>query len=211
MNRVWVVMTGVLGFLGVWFGLTGEVDPSGRSIAGITDELALSRSQAEGAPVADPAATPVEAVDGCLPRAALGDLADRRKELEKKEAALLAREQDLAAREKATQEELKKIQQIRSEIDQVQGARTKESDERVARIVEVLEAMNPKAASQLIATYDERLAVQAMGRMSTPKLSKILNVMDPKRSVKLMELLAGGGTSATSAEAAVPNTNAVTK
>jgi flagellar motility protein MotE (MotC chaperone) len=211
MNRIWVVMTGVLGFLGVWFGLTGEVDPSGRSIAGITDELAMSRSQAEGAPAADPAATPAEAVDGCLPRAALGDLADRRKELEKKEAALLAREQDLAAREKATQEELKKIQQIRSEIDQVQGARTKESDERVARIVEVLEAMNPKAASQLIATYDERLAVQAMGRMSTPKLSKILNVMEPKRSVKLMELLAGGGTSATSAEAVVPNTNAVTK
>jgi flagellar motility protein MotE (MotC chaperone) len=231
MSRIWVAITAVAGFLGVWFGLAGEVDPSGRGLAtldhALSDSLVLSRAKDEAAAAAAAeAASPdsksntavapepdaaSDGADSCLPRAALGDLVNRRKELEKREAAIAAREQELAAREKATQEELKKIQQVRAEIDEINGARTKESDERVSRTVEVLEAMTPKAASQVIATYDERLAVKAMSRMSTPKLSKILNLMDPKRSVRLMELLAGGGAPAGGAEAAAPNTNAVTK
>ncbi|NDD93403.1 hypothetical protein EBZ37_15145 [bacterium] len=67
--------------------------------------------------------------------------------------------------------------------------------------------MTPKAASQLIATTDERLAVEAMSRMATPKLSKIMNIMEPKRSVRLMELLSGNGTPvAAEMSKAVPET-----
>jgi flagellar motility protein MotE (MotC chaperone) len=149
--------------------------------------------------------------EACLPKSALDDLVKRRKELEKRETELASREQELGSREKATQEELKKIQEVRAEIEKVQGVKTKENEEKIARTVELLETMNPKAASQVISTYDERLAVQAMARMSTPKLSKILNLMETKRSVRLMELMAGGGTPAGSAEASVPNTNAVPK
>jgi len=214
MKRVWIVMTAVFGFTAIWLGLPSDIDPVGRNLAVVSDEIQMGFAQAEkSAPEVTPQ-TPVEtesAGEACLPKSALDDLVKRRKELEKREAELASREQELGSREKATQEELKKIQEVRAEIEKVQGVKTKESEEKIARTVEVLETMNPKAASQVISTYDERLAVQAMARMSTPKLSKILNLMETKRSVRLMELMAGGGTPAGSAEASVPNTNAVTK
>ena len=225
MKRILISSTALAGFLGVWLALPADVEPSGRSLAMVTDELSTSAAQAEkpGEKASEktddkaanvPDAKPVVSADdedSCLPRTALEDLVKRRKDLDAREAELGTKEQDLATREKAVQDELKKIQAIRAEVEKIQGARTKEEDEKVVRIVEVLETMNPKAASQVISTYDERLAVQAMSRMSTPKLSKIMNVMETKRSARLMELMAGKGTPATASEASVPGTNAVTK
>lgn len=224
MRRVLIATTSVAGFVAVWLALPSDVEPSGRGLAVVTDVLSTSAAQAEkteekpdakpDAKVTPPDPKPVVAADdeeSCLPRTALEDLVKRRKELDARESELGIREQDLATREKAVQGGLKKIESIRADIDKIQGARTKEEDEKVVRIVEVLETMNPKAASQVISTYDEKLAVQAMARMSTPKLSKIMNVMETKRSARLMELMAGKGTPATASEASVPGTNAVTK
>jgi flagellar motility protein MotE (MotC chaperone) len=222
MRRSGIGVVAVSAFVGFWLGFPSQTDPNGRSPAlsneDLIDQLSLSQSSAESPP-ADPKTQPgvesqgkgegspekqveVESkkepvsnveVEGCLPKSALEDIAKRKKELDDREARLTARDQELSAREKAAQDELKKIQAVRSEIEQVQGAKQKENEEKIARIVELLEGMTPKAASQLVATYDERLAVVAMSRMSTQKLSKILNLMEPKRSVRLMELLAGGG------------------
>jgi hypothetical protein len=51
--------------------------------------------------------------------------------------------------------------------------------------------MSPKAASAMLSTLDDALAVSAISRMDTLKLAKVMNVMDPSRSSKLSELLTG--------------------
>jgi flagellar motility protein MotE (MotC chaperone) len=158
-------------------------------------------------PEAQPAVKAVSAEPSCIPAQALADLNQRRKTLDEREAALQARDQELAAREKAIEERIKQLQAFRDEASKMGAAKKKESEEKIARTVELLESMNPKAASQLVASSDEHLAVEAISRMSAAKLSKIMNIMEPKRSVRLMELLAGKGTPVADVAKSVPETN----
>jgi flagellar motility protein MotE (MotC chaperone) len=131
----------------------------------------------------------------CLPdQATVEDLRKQRDRVEAKQKELAARESDLKARELALQEELKKIQSAREDIAKIEGAKKVESEEKVTKLVETFETMSPKAASQLLVTVDETLAVAAMTRISTAKLAKIMNIMEtsePAKSAKLTELLAG--------------------
>jgi len=225
MKKIGLALISTTSFLVIWLGMPAVVEPSGRSPSWIAegrivDAIVIKSAQAETAPqtAAQSAATtsatsaPVQSdPDACLPRSALDDITAKRKALEKREAEMAAREGELATREKALQEELKKLQALRVEVDKLQSTKSGDSDEKVIRTVEVLESMNPKAASQLVATYDERLAVHVMARMATPKLSKILNVMETKKSARLMELMAGTGTPGVAADGSVPNNNAVKK
>jgi flagellar motility protein MotE (MotC chaperone) len=119
------------------------------------------------------------------------DLKKRNEELEARAKQLEAREAEFKAKEVALDEELKRLEKVRSEIDAANGVVRKENEEKVAKLVAMLETMSPKAASQMVATIDDALAVAAMSRMTTPKLAKIMNVMEPGRSSKLAELLAG--------------------
>jgi flagellar motility protein MotE (MotC chaperone) len=158
------------------------------------------------APVAAPSAEPAQAplvsnpephqvglknAEEPSPADLVSELQKRREQVELREKGLDAREAELRAREKALEEELKKIQQVRDDIARIQGARQKEDDERVAKIVETVETMSPKAAAPMLSTMDESLAVAAMAKTSTLKLAKIMNVMETKRSARLSELLAG--------------------
>src|SRR6185437_3882333 len=65
------------------------------------------------------------------------------------------------------------------------------SAEKVAKVVATLEGMSPKAAAQMLTDLDDGLAVSAIAQMSTTKLSKVMNALDPKRAARLTELLAG--------------------
>jgi flagellar motility protein MotE (MotC chaperone) len=177
--------------------------PSAAGAASAKDEVDFEK----GAGGNSDSASTAPAVNGeeCLPAQALTDMNQRKKSLDDREAALAAREQEIANREKAVEERLKEVQAQRAELEKVQAERTKEHEEKVARTVEILESMTPKAASQLISTTDEKLAVEAIGRMSTAKVSKIMNLMDPKRSVRLMELLAGSGGAASKPTESAPD------
>jgi flagellar motility protein MotE (MotC chaperone) len=101
----------------------------------------------------------------------VAELKRRREEADAREKALDAREQELKARETALDSEMKKLQSIRDDIAKVDESRGKENDARVAKIVETVETMSPKAAA--------------------PLLAKIMNVMEPHKSARLSELLAG--------------------
>lgn len=130
--------------------------------------------------------------DGCLADAAtLEDLRRQKRELEARTRDLSSRESELRARETALADEMKKLVEARDEFSKMDGDRKKENEGKVAKLVETIESMNPKAASALVSAIDEGLAVQAMSRLSTPKLAKMMNVMDPQRSTKLSELLVG--------------------
>ena len=131
-------------------------------------------------------------VEGCLADSAtLEDLKRQKRDLEMRQKDLAAREAELKAREQALAGEIGKLSEVREEISKIDGDRKKENEAKVAKLVETIESMNPKAAAGLVAAIDETLAVQAISRLSTAKLAKILNIMDPARSTKLSELLAG--------------------
>lgn len=213
MKRVIIPMAAVSGFLMIWLGMTPEVE---NEMRGSTDAISLTAAQAEhvdAAEIDDPKGTSAdpsivgstEADASCLPAQAWSDLSKRRAALEKRESELQAREQELSSREKALAEQIQKLESMRQDIAKVDSENQKEFEVKITRTVELLESMNPKAASALVSSTDERLAVEAMARMSTAKLSKIMNIMEPKRSVRLMELLAGTGTPAGRQMASVPS------
>lgn len=223
MKRTMIPLVAVAGFFMIWLGVSPEVEP-GSDLG--DDRISVTQAQAEK-PHAVAATTPekesspgsetqshgsaevrpVSEDSACVPTQALTDLNQRKKSLDEREAGLQARDQELSAREKVLEERLKQLQAYRDEAGKVDAARKKEFEEKITRTVELLESMNPKAAAQLVAATDEHLAVEAMSRMSTAKLSKIMNIMEPKRSVRLMELLAGKGTPVTDVARSVPETN----
>jgi flagellar motility protein MotE (MotC chaperone) len=155
---------------------------------------AANTAAAKTANEAQPAAArpQVEAVSSCLSDpVVLDEIKKKHEEIDKKWKDLAAHEAELKARESAVDEELKKLQTVRDEIAKIESDHLQANQEKVAKVVETLEGMNPKAASLMIATLDEHLAVMAMDQMSTAKLSKVMNVMEPARATKLTELLAG--------------------
>lgn len=115
----------------------------------------------------------------------------RRAELEQREHALRQREEELKKREAALQEEFSKLSGIRAEIVGMSGDQKKKQEERVAKLVETFERMSPKAASELLVKMEPALSVLAMQALSTEKLAKVLNVMDPAQASQLSELMAG--------------------
>jgi flagellar motility protein MotE (MotC chaperone) len=137
-----------------------------------------------------PAAAPK--AKGCLTaEASIEDVQDLKRELAKKEQDLKRREEELAAKEQALQDELKSLEAVRDEIKSAQSMATVKNEEKIAKLVETIESMSPKAAAGIVGTVDERLAVEAMSRLSSQKLGKILAAMDPTKSSVLAERLAG--------------------
>jgi flagellar motility protein MotE (MotC chaperone) len=136
--------------------------------------------------------TKSEAVTSCLSDPiVLDEIKKKHEEIDKKWKDLEARETEIKARETALNDELKKLQTARDEIAKIETDHLQANQEKVAKVVETLENMNPKASSQMLANLDQNLAVMAMDQMSTPKLAKVMNLMEPARATKLTELLAG--------------------
>lgn len=165
----------------------GESAPAGEGTHGDANPGESKRAEA---PAQDPVVR--RTAEGCLADSAtLDDLKRQKRELEARQRELSAREAELKAREQALMDEMQKLSAARDEIARIDGDRKKEDEAKVAKLVETIESMNPKSAAALVASIDDGLAVQAMTRLTTPKLAKIMNVMDPARSTKLSELLAG--------------------
>lgn len=121
----------------------------------------------------------------------LDELKRRREVLETREKEMEKREAELLAKSKAIEEELSKMQGIRDEIAQIDLSRAKENEERVSKLIETLQMMSPKPASKLVATLDEGLAVATLSRMDNAKLAKLLALMEPDKASRLSELMAG--------------------
>lgn len=129
---------------------------------------------------------------GCIvDEQAVEDLHTKRNELIEQEKKIAALQAELQARERALEERIKRIEEIRSDIKKTQDLSSKENEEKITKLVETFEAMSPKSIASLIAKLDEQLAVAAMSRMSTPKLAKLLSALEATKSSRLSELLAG--------------------
>jgi flagellar motility protein MotE (MotC chaperone) len=129
---------------------------------------------------------------GCLvDEASIEDLKKTREEMSVRKGELDSREADLKLKEQAVAEELKKLEQARDSISKIQAVKKKENEEKVAKLVETILNMSPKAASKLLSTLDDDLSISVMAQLETQRLAKILNLMDPARSSHLSELMVG--------------------
>jgi flagellar motility protein MotE (MotC chaperone) len=195
----WVIA--IVGFFGGSVALVFTGDDAGTAANAAEAEHAAPAK--EGAPaatqdgaVAETAAAPMltiaKTAEGCLAdTATLEDLRRHKTEIESRQKELNAREAELKAREQALDEQIKSLAVMRDEMDKIEQARKGEGEAKVAKLVETVESMNPKASAILLASLDEGLATATMSRLSTAKLAKVMNVMDPVRSTRLSELLAG--------------------
>ncbi len=122
---------------------------------------------------------------------AIEDMRARREELENKERDLSSREGEISAKQRALDEELKRLEEIRDQIAKIEDAQRVGNEEKVTKVVETVEGMSPKTAAAMFAELDDGVAVVSMMRMSSQKLSKIMNQLPATRSSRLTELLAG--------------------
>lgn len=126
----------------------------------------------------------------------ISDLKQQREELDKKEADLKKREEEFIKKEKSLQDELNKLEEVKKEFLGIKQQFDQKKEEQLAKFVETLERMSPKATAKVLGKVDERLAVQVMTRISTEKLAKVMNVMPTEKSSRLSELLTIGNASA---------------
>lgn len=143
----------------------------------------------------------------------LDEIRAQRESLAKAQKELAAKEQELKDREKAMAEELKKVEAIRDEINKTDELRKKQNEEKVAKVIETLGTMSPKASAKMLAELDNALAVEVLIKMDTAKLAKIMNLLDAKRASELTEMLAGvthARTVASSPKVSVASADSVT-
>ncbi|MBY0470330.1 hypothetical protein K2X30_04115 [bacterium] len=123
--------------------------------------------------------------------AAIEDLRKKKEEIEARAKVLDAKEEELKTKGIALEEEIKSLQNLRDEIAKINELQKADRQEKVAKIVETIEAMSPKASAKLLSSIDDALAVAAMSALNTQKLAKIVNLMEPDDSSRLTELMAG--------------------
>lgn len=143
-------------------------------------------------PKAPPVVSKAKSQSGCLvDEAAVEDVQKAQEEISAKRKELTAKETELKAREHDLAEEVKKLDLAREDFAKAQVLKKAENDAKVAKLVETFLNMSPKAASKILSTLDDSLAVAVLTKMDTDKLAKIMNVMDPARSSQLSEMIAG--------------------
>lgn len=187
-----VLGLGLLIFLGFGLGVSamGEKKEAKSESPSVASSSTAAESAAKGPAAAfDQEDSPK--IPKIVDEQALEDLKKIRATLAEREKELSVKEAELLAREKAMNEQLKKLEEIREDLIKMSGVKKQESQEQVNKLIETLETMSPKSAAQLMSGLDDSLAITAMSKMATPKLAKIMNSMDPKRSAKLSELMAG--------------------
>lgn len=118
-------------------------------------------------------------------------LEEKRNALNERELSLNEYEKRIKEREQALDVKIKELQTLRDAINVKVEEKRKDNEERVIKLVNVIETMNPKSASGVMETLEDSLAVEVLKKMSNVKMAKLMNIMDKARSAKLSELMTG--------------------
>jgi flagellar motility protein MotE (MotC chaperone) len=104
---------------------------------------------------------------------------------------LQTRESELKVKEQALNEQLKKIEKIRDEINHSQLLKSEADEAKIQQLTDTILGMSPRTAAKVLSSVDEKLAITIMYRMDYAKLAKIMNLMDSASSSRLSEKMAG--------------------
>ncbi len=204
------VSIGVLAFKGVDIyeavaqAVEGDAAPKPETelTAGVGDRpsQAVAETAAQGA---SPAPASPKA-DVCLPSldyaAELGitsqevlvlrSLADRRKELDEREAGVETREQAAAAAESRLQDQIAELKKVESEVQALLTSMDAKRDERMTALIKTYEAMKPKDAAEIFDGMDDKILIDLAKGMKPANLAPVMQLMQPKRAETLTRLLA---------------------
>ncbi len=118
-------------------------------------------------------------------------LNDRKTELDLREKELNELESELHEQRREIENRIKKLEEIRSQIGQVLKDKVEVDEERIKKLVEFYSDMKPQNAAQIVATLNEDLAVEILGRMKKKNAADILNLLKPEKAQVLTEKFAG--------------------
>lgn len=120
----------------------------------------------------------------------VADLEERRKALEEREAKLRLKEQVLAATEQRIQGEIKRLEAIKAEIEQLVKSFNAAEDEKLGALVKVYESMKPKDAAPIFERLDLDIQERLARQMKAAKVAALMASMSPEAAKTLTARLA---------------------
>lgn len=115
----------------------------------------------------------------------------KNRELEKREAELLAREENLKTLEKRVREDLQNIEAALVRSEELAGARQGMIEKNINALTKVYSSMKPREAALILETLDESVVVQIVSRMKSKVAGKILGKMNRTIAKSISERIAG--------------------
>jgi flagellar motility protein MotE (MotC chaperone) len=122
---------------------------------------------------------------------AIQELEERKRSLDARERQLNERAKALEIQEKVLKEKLQRMEDLNKKMAERLENFKRDHEERVMKLVAVVETMRPQAAAEYVENLDPELAVEILARIQVPRAARILNPVDRKRSARLTELYAG--------------------
>jgi flagellar motility protein MotE (MotC chaperone) len=108
-------------------------------------------------------------------------LAERREELAQRAREIERREALLAAAEQRIDERITTLKQVQQRLEKLLEIQDEEQAKNLRRLVKVYENMKPKAAARIFEKLEKQVLLRVAGRMKEAKLAPILAQMDPMK------------------------------
>ncbi len=120
----------------------------------------------------------------------LRSLADRRKELDEREAGVETREQAAAAAEQRLAEQIAELKKVETDVQAILTAMDSRRDDRMMALVKTYEAMKPKDAAEIFDGMEDGVLLDLAKSMKSANLAAVMSLMQPKRAEALTKMLA---------------------
>lgn len=197
----------------VAFGVVAEETKKPEENKDKTADLAAAAANANAEPAKDKkkVETPV-----ALTMEGIQELDDRKKSLDARERELDERAKTLEVQEKVLREKLRRMEELNKKMAERLDGFKKNFEEKLVKLVTVVETMKPQSAAEYVENLDPDLAVEILARIQVAKAAKIMNLVDKKKSARLTEMYTGyrqnsqDGNSAPTPEAAKPTAKEAT-
>lgn len=118
-------------------------------------------------------------------------LAERKEELDQREAELNRMEQELLVQKKDLERRLQELQETRRNISSILEEKVQADDKKVETLVQVYSNMKPQQAAKIFESMDEDLAIEILGRMKKKSAAEIMNLIKSEKAQILTEKYAG--------------------
>ncbi|MEL3892810.1 hypothetical protein V6B08_21215 [Ferrovibrio sp. MS7] len=115
----------------------------------------------------------------------LGNLAQRREQLEQRSRELDLRESLLAAAEKRIDERIAELKKLEASIKQAVQSTDKQEDENLRGLVKIYETMKPEEAARIFAELDANVLLNVIERMKEAKVAAVMAKMEPAMAQSL--------------------------
>lgn len=122
---------------------------------------------------------------------ALQEFENRKKQLDARERELDEKAKALDLQDKILKEKLKKMEDLNRKMAERLEKYKKDHEDKLAKMVGMVEAMKPQAAAEYVENLDPDLAVEILSRLDVKKAAKILNLADKKKTARLSEMYTG--------------------